>query len=44
MRHSEKRSITLSVPVHANRTLPMGTQLAILKDAGIGVEDFNEQA
>lgn len=44
MRHPEKRSITLSVPVHANRTLPMGTQLAILKDAGIGADEFNERA
>jgi len=44
MRHPEKHAITLSVPVHANRTLPVGTQLGILKDAGISAEEFNEQA
>jgi predicted RNA binding protein YcfA (HicA-like mRNA interferase family) len=44
MRHRERRPITLSVPVHANRTLPIGTQLDILRDAGITVEEFNREA
>jgi len=44
MRHPEWRSITLSVPVHANRTLPIGTQVDILRDAGITVEEFNREA
>ena len=44
MRHPERRGITLSVPIHANRTLPVGTQLDILRDAGITVEEFNREA
>ena len=43
-RHPERRSITLSLPVHANRTLPIGTQLDILRDAGITVEQLNREA
>jgi hypothetical protein len=36
--------VTLSVPVHGRRTLPIGTQADILRDAGISIEDFNERA
>jgi predicted RNA binding protein YcfA (HicA-like mRNA interferase family) len=30
------------VPVHANRTLPMGTLLAILRQAGLSAGDLDE--
>mgnify|MGYP001559920844 CR=1 FL=1 len=43
MRSAENTRITLSVPVHGNRTLPVGTQASILKDAGVSVEDFNRK-
>jgi predicted RNA binding protein YcfA (HicA-like mRNA interferase family) len=44
MRHTEHPRVTLSVSVHGNQTLPMGTQTSILKDAGIGADEFNERA
>lgn len=31
---------TVSVPVHANRTLPTGTQHGIMKDAGLNESDL----
>ncbi len=40
MRHPEFPRVTLPVPVHANQTLPTGTQMSILRDAGISPEDF----
>lgn len=43
MRHPERKSVTLSVGVHGNRTLPLGTQSSILKDAGITAEEFNQK-
>ena len=42
MRHAEHPQVTLSVPVHGNTTLPIGTQLNILRDAGLDVAEFNE--
>jgi predicted RNA binding protein YcfA (HicA-like mRNA interferase family) len=44
MRHPGSPRVTLSVPVHGRRTLPIGTQADILRDAGISIEDFNERA
>jgi predicted RNA binding protein YcfA (HicA-like mRNA interferase family) len=44
MRHDHLPRVTLSVSVHGNQTLPTGTQLSILKDAGIGSDEFNERA
>jgi len=44
MRHSKSPRVTLSVPVHRRRTLPIGTQADILRDAGITAEEFNERA
>ena len=41
MRHDQSRT-TLAVPVHANTTLPIGTQLSILKDAEVDAVEFNE--
>lgn len=32
--------ITISVPVHQNQSLGKGITLAILKDAGINIEEF----
>ena len=42
MRHPEIARVTLSVPVHGNRTLPVGTLLSILKDGNVDVPKFNE--
>ena len=33
-------SITITVPVHANRTLPTGTQHGIMKTAGLTEADL----
>ena len=44
MRHRDSLHVTLSVPVHRRRTLPIGTQADILKDAGVTAEDFNKRA
>ena len=44
MRHSNSPRLTLSVPVHGRRTLPIGTQADILRDAGITTDDFNKRA
>ena len=41
-RHPEQRQVTLSVPVHGNVTLPVGTLASILKDAGISADEFSE--
>jgi predicted RNA binding protein YcfA (HicA-like mRNA interferase family) len=38
----EKGERILTVPCHSTKTLPIGTQRAIIKDAGISVERFNE--
>ncbi len=35
-----KNKITISVPVHQNQSLGKGITLAILKDAGINIEEF----
>ena len=35
-----ERSGTVSVPVHANRTLPTGTQRGIMKAAGLTEADL----
>ena len=43
-RHPNSPRVTLSVPVHGRRTLPIGTQADILRDAGISTEDFNQRA
>lgn len=43
MRHSERKGVTLSVAVHGSKTLPIGTQASILRDAGISVEEFNRE-
>jgi len=42
MRSTERPRITLAIPVHGNRTLPIGTQLSILRDAGVDVAEFNK--
>jgi predicted RNA binding protein YcfA (HicA-like mRNA interferase family) len=42
MRHADRPRITLAIPVHGNATLPIGTQLSILKDAGVDAAEFNE--
>jgi predicted RNA binding protein YcfA (HicA-like mRNA interferase family) len=34
--------VTLSVPVHGRRALPIGTLSGILRDAAIGDEEFNQ--
>jgi predicted RNA binding protein YcfA (HicA-like mRNA interferase family) len=44
MRHSERKRVTLSIAVHGNKTLPIGTQASILSEAGISVEEFNGEA
>jgi predicted RNA binding protein YcfA (HicA-like mRNA interferase family) len=38
-RGSDNRSLT--VPVHFSRTVPKGTLSAIIKQAGLSVEEFN---
>ena len=42
MRHAKFPRTTLSVPVHGNQTLPIGTLTEILKDAQVDAEQFNE--
>lgn len=42
MRHLDRPGSTLAIPVHGNETLPIGTQLSIMKDAGVDVAEFNE--
>ena len=42
MRHPAFPRITLSIPVHGNETLPIGTLKNILKDAQVDAEQFNE--
>ncbi|MEX0785780.1 MAG: type II toxin-antitoxin system HicA family toxin [Dehalococcoidia bacterium] len=42
LRHPDKPRVTLSVPVHGNRTIPIGTLTDILRDAQVDVERFNE--
>ncbi len=42
MRHPDRPRLTLAVPVHGNATLPIGTQLSILKDAEVDAAKFNE--
>ncbi len=42
MRHPNFPRVTISVPLHGRRTLPVGTLLSILKDANISVEQFNQ--
>ena len=32
---------TLTVPVHKGQTLPKGTQRALIKDAGLTIDEFN---
>ncbi len=36
----QNKQITLSVPVHKGKTLGRGITLAIIKDAGIAIEEF----
>ena len=42
MRHPEFPRVALSVPVHGNQALPIGTIVSILKDARVDVADFNK--
>ena len=42
MRNSQAPRVTLSVPVHGNKTLPIGTLMGILKDAEVDAEEFNQ--
>ncbi len=44
MRHGGRRTVTISLPAHGSQTLPLGTLLGILEDAGITVEEFNREA
>jgi predicted RNA binding protein YcfA (HicA-like mRNA interferase family) len=44
MRSAVRPKVTLSVPVHGRRTLPIGTLSSILRDAGISDEEFNRLA
>jgi predicted RNA binding protein YcfA (HicA-like mRNA interferase family) len=44
MRHPERPRVTISVPVHGNKTLPIGTLVGILKDAQVDAEQFNRLA
>ena len=38
----EKGERILTIPCHSAKTLPTGTQRAIIKDANISVDRFNE--
>ncbi len=40
LRRSGLPSTTLSVPVHANKPLKPGTTRALIRQAGLSVEDF----
>ncbi|HEX9640129.1 MAG TPA: type II toxin-antitoxin system HicA family toxin [Candidatus Krumholzibacteria bacterium] len=42
MRHQDMTRTTLSVPVHGNQTLPIGTLASILRDAQVDADEFNE--
>jgi len=42
MRHQDMARTTLSVPVHGNQTLPIGTLASILRDAQVDADEFNE--
>jgi predicted RNA binding protein YcfA (HicA-like mRNA interferase family) len=44
MRHPQFPRITLPIPVHGTKTLPTGTQMSILRDAGISSDEFNKRA
>lgn len=37
--HKEKR-LTVSIPVHKGKTLGKGITLAVIKDAGLTIEEF----
>ncbi len=36
--HPERPGVLVTVPVHAGRTLPIGTQRAIMRDAGLSAQ------
>ncbi|MBD2678807.1 MULTISPECIES: type II toxin-antitoxin system HicA family toxin [Nostoc] len=36
-----KEGVILSIPVHGNRDLPIGTLKGLLKDAGLSEEDID---
>ncbi|NWF91266.1 MAG: type II toxin-antitoxin system HicA family toxin [Ignavibacteriaceae bacterium] len=40
-RDSDKRRVT--IPIHKGRDIPKGTLTAILKDAGISIEEFLDE-
>jgi predicted RNA binding protein YcfA (HicA-like mRNA interferase family) len=40
-RESDKRRVT--IPIHKGRDIPKGTLTAILKDAGISIEEFLDE-
>jgi predicted RNA binding protein YcfA (HicA-like mRNA interferase family) len=42
MRHPDLPRVTVAVPVHRNQTLPIGTQVNILKDAQLDADEFNK--
>jgi predicted RNA binding protein YcfA (HicA-like mRNA interferase family) len=42
MRNPAMPRVTLSVPVHRGRTIPLGTLASILKDADVDIETFNQ--
>lgn len=42
MRHPARGRVTIAVPVHGNRTLPIGTVASILRDARVDEAEFNE--
>jgi predicted RNA binding protein YcfA (HicA-like mRNA interferase family) len=44
MRNPDHPRVTISVPVHGRRIIPVGTLSNILRDAGITAEDFNKYA
>ena len=44
MRNPAHARVTISVPVHGRRTVPVGTLSDILRDAGISDEEFNQFA
>ncbi|MCS6918322.1 MAG: type II toxin-antitoxin system HicA family toxin [Fimbriimonadales bacterium] len=41
MRHPET-SVKISVPVHSSRDLPIGTLRAIVREAGVSVEEWEQ--
>ena len=40
--HPDRPGTLITVPVHAGRTLPIGTQHAIMRDAGLSAEDLRD--